>query len=161
MSIIPHCVRLVALLMGAGAACAQVAIPATPKNFTKRSLSDTGSSGGNINFGPKTPPAEAKVRYITHVSLSEPRQWHSTDGKSLLGKLIAFDDIIVETTKSARAPAAPTMPANPTVVKHGKARLMVNSKPYELPVERLSQPDRDFIEDIRAAIARKAATPPK
>ena len=161
MSITRHCVKLVALLMGVHAACAQVAIPATPKNFTKRSLSDTGSSGGNITFGPKTPPNEAKVRYITHVSLSESRQWHSTDGKSLLGKLIAFDDIVVETTKGAPAPAAPAMPASPMVVKDGKARLLVNSKPYELPVERLSQPDRDFIENIRAAIARKAATPPK
>lgn len=159
MSILPHCVKLVALLMGAQAACAQVAIPATPKNFTKRSLSDTGSSGGNISFGPKTPPAEAKVRYTTYISLSEPRQWHSADGKSLLGKLIAHDDIVVETPKGAAAPAAPAMPPNPTVVKDGKARLLVNSKPAEVALERLSQADRDFIENIRAAIARKAAAP--
>lgn len=161
MSITTHGVRFAALLIGADAACAQIAIPATPKNFTKRSLSDTGSSGGNITFGPKSPPAESKVRYVTHVSLSESRQWHSADGKSLLGKLISFDDIIVETTKGAPAPAAPAMPGNPTVVKDGKARLLVNSKPYELPIERLSQPDREFIENIRAAIARKATPQPK
>lgn len=152
---------LAAVLLGVATTSAQVVIPATPKKFTKRTLSETGSNGGGISFGPTNPPAEAKVRYITHVALSDSRQWQSSDGKSILGKLIAFEDITVETAKGAPAPSSPTMPPSPTVVKDGKARLLVNNKPAEVPLERLSQPDRDFIENIRTAVAKKAATTPK
>ena len=142
------------------AASAQVAIPATPKNFTKRPISTTSSNSGSINFGPTQPPAETKVRYTTHIALSQPRQWQSADGKSLLGSLIAFEDLTAETVKGAPAPTF-TPPANPTVVKDGKARLMVNQKPYEIALDRLSQPDQEFIENIRTAAAKKAAAAAK
>jgi hypothetical protein len=33
----------------------------------------------------------------------------------------------------------------------------VNQKPVELALEKLSQQDREFVEQIQAAIARKAA----
>jgi hypothetical protein len=150
---------LCAWVLGVGAASAQV-IPATPKKFSKRSMGNSGPSGasittegGSINLGP-TVPASTKVRYTTHVALSESRQWKSTDGKSLLGKLIAFEDMTTEIAKGA-APPPFTPPANPTVVKDGRARLLIDTKPYELPLERLSQTDRDFIETIRDGISRK------
>jgi len=37
-----------------------------------------------------------KARYITHIVLSVSRQWMSTDGKLVEGKLIAFEDLVVE-----------------------------------------------------------------
>lgn len=160
MNTAPPCVCLAALLLGTAALHAQVAIPATPKNFTKRSLSNTSSNGGSISFGPTSPQAASKVRYTTHVALSDARQWQSSDGKSLLGKLIAFEDITAETAKGAPPPTF-TPPTNPTVVKDGKARLLVSEKPYELPLDRLSQADRDFIENIRTAVAKKAVAPAK
>lgn len=147
------------LVLGVSVVGAQVVVPATPKKFTKRSLSETTSNGGSVGIGVVNPPATAKVRYITHVTLSEPRQWQSSDGKSLLGRLIAFEDITVETEKGAPPPPF-TPPANPTVVKGGKARLLVDTKPFELPLERLSQGDQDFVEQIRAAVAAKAAAAP-
>jgi hypothetical protein len=64
----------------------------------------------------------------------------------------------IETDQGAPVPTF-TPPANPTVVKDGKARLLVDTRPYELPLDRLSQADRDFIEKIRTAAARTSATP--
>ncbi|MFZ4767006.1 MAG: hypothetical protein ACOYMN_18800 [Roseimicrobium sp.] len=149
----PLCACCVAVL-AVNAACAQVAIPATPKNFSKRNLGDGLSTGGSINLTPPAPPSEPKVRYITHVSLSEARQWQSNDGKSLLGKLIAFEDVTVEVAKGAPVPAF-TPPANPTVIRDGMVRLLINGKPYELKLERLRAADRSFIEQVATAVAKK------
>lgn len=140
-----------------GQASAQV-VPATPKGFTTRSM-----GGGTSDIGIVTQPKaqEKIVRTITYISLSEPRQWKSNDGKSLLGKLIAFEDLVVETKIEADAkpvPAAPPqMPDHPTVVREAKARLLVNSKPYELALDRLSEDDQKFIETIRASMATSTA----
>jgi hypothetical protein len=153
------------LAFGIATAHAQV-VPATPKKFTKRSVgSTTGTSGasittngGSITLGPSTPAPSTKVRNITYISLTESRQWQSNDGKSLLGKLIAFEDVTAETEKGAPAPGV-TLPAHPTVVKDGKARFLVDMRPYELPLDRLSQKDREFIEGIRDAAANAPAIP--
>jgi hypothetical protein len=155
------CVGLCVSVLAMSAASAQVAIPATPKKFGKRSVSgNSGASGasittngGSINLGP-TVPASTKVRYTTHVTLSDSRQWKSTDGKSLLGRLIAFEDLTADIEKGAPPPPF-TPPANPTVVKDGKARLLVDMKTYELPLDRLSEADRDFVEKIREGLAKK------
>lgn len=141
---------------------AQVVIPATPKKFTKRV---TGSGTGNIGPGltPATPQPPPVVRMTTYFALSDSRQWTSTDGKPLLAKLIAFEDIVEEGRAGQAQPtsSAHAMPANPTVVRDGKARLLAGKTPYEVALDRLSQPDRDFIEGIRLAAAKKAATPGK
>jgi hypothetical protein len=146
------------LLLGTATAMAQVVIPATPKNFTKRI---EGSGGASIGPGlaPSTPKPPPVVRTTLYYTLSDSRQWTSTDGKPLLAKLVAFEEHVIETQGSQSAPAAPppSMPANPTVVRDGKARLLSGNKPYEIPLERLSQPDRDFIEGIRAAIIARTA----
>lgn len=162
----PHACRflwsaivLAALMLGTGLTSAQIAIPATPKGFTKR----VGDAGGGINISPgitPPPPQPRLVRTTTYVTLSENRQWTSADGKPVLGRLIAFEDIVVETRGNEAVPA-PQMPATPTVVKDGRARLLVNTKPFELALERLSQADRDFIENIRGAVARKATVAEK
>jgi hypothetical protein len=88
------------------------------------------------------------------VTLSELRPWISSDGKTILGRLIAFEDVTIETPKGAPVPEF-TPPPDPTVVKEGKARLLVKNKTYVLPLTRLSQDDRDFIESVRAATANK------
>jgi hypothetical protein len=154
------------LLLGVITAGAQV-IPTTPKKFTKRGVGGTTGStggivtpGGGISIGPSTPAPATKVRYTTHIALSEPRQWQSTDGRSLIGKLIAFEDLTAETAKGAPPPTF-TPPANPTIVKDGKARILVDTKAYELPLDRLSEDDRAFVEKIRDAAAKNAAPPAK
>ena len=134
---------------------AQVAIPATPKKFKVRAAGSSTASVGNV-----TPPATrststlGKTKYTSYLSISPPRQWQSTDGKSLLGSLIAFEDVVTYLTAGETAPPL-TAPPTLTVVKDGKARLLIDNKPYELPLERLSQADRDLIEKTRAAFAAR------
>ena len=139
-----------ASLLAAAVACGQV-VPASPTKFTTRSVGGALSSG-SVQIGPAGPTGQETVRYTMRVTLSEPRPWISSDGKTIVGRLIAFEDVTIESPKGAPVPEF-TPPQNPTVVKDGKARLLVKNKTYVLPLERLSQDDRDFIESVRAATA--------
>ena len=132
--------------------------PATPKGFGKRSLSTTSTTDAVINTGRSDPDEKPKVRYTMHISASDSREWKGADGRSLVGKLIAFEDLTIETEKGA-PPATFRPPANPTIVKDGKARLLVDNKPYEIALDRLSQIDRNFIEGIRAVAAKPSRLP--
>lgn len=128
-------------------------VPTTPGKFGVKPLGESGSSAG-ITSTPK--PAETTYRQVTYIALSQPRQWKSADGKSLLGKLIAFEDIVVVSkTAAPDATAAPTMPAKLTVVRDGKARLLVNSKPFEVALDRLGEDERKFVTQIQTAVAAK------
>ncbi len=125
----------------------------TPKKFTIRPI------GGGVNTGASVEPgkaAEEKVRYVTHVVLYHSRFWTSTEGKPLEAKLIAFEDLVAEAPKGTE-PVQPTPPANPTVTRGGKVRLLVDRKPVEIALDRLSEQDREFVEGIKAALAKKAA----
>jgi hypothetical protein len=68
-----------------------------------------------------------------------------------VGKLIAFEDIVT----MGNAGPAPVVPKNPTVVRDGKARLLVDAKIYEVTLQSFGPEDRKFIEDTRAALAAK------
>jgi hypothetical protein len=85
--------------------------------------------------------------------------WTSTEGKPLLGKLIAFEDLVAEAPKGAAAPAMPSAPDKLTVTRGDKIRLLVNQKPVEVGMERLCTQDREFVAQIEAAVAKKAAAP--
>lgn len=120
----------------------------------------TRSTGGGVDSGAsldQSKTAETKVRYITHIVLFEYRMWTSTEGKPLEAKLIAFEDLVAETPKGATEPVMPQPPANPTVTRDGKIRLLVNKKPVEVALDRLCQSDREFIDQMKASLAKKAA----
>jgi hypothetical protein len=149
---------LIGLLL-TGTISAQVVIPAMPKKIVTRPIG--GSSSGGVEVVPKGESGGQKERYITHFVLSEDRQWTSSDGQTLQAKLIAFEDMVVEKPVATAAPTPPVPPANPTVIRNGKIRLVSQQKPFELALERLNQADRDFVEKVRAAHAKKPlATPP-
>lgn len=134
-------------------------VPATPGKFKIRPLGESASSAGVTTTPPK--PPETLYRQVTYIALGQPRQWRSTDGKSLLGKLIAFEDVEVVTRNAAPDPAAkPAMPPQLTVVRDGRARLLVNSRPFEIALDRLVAEDRDYIQAARQAIESRAAKPP-
>lgn len=150
---VPRIVFLSPLL--ASFAGAQVVIPPNPGKSEKRSIGGNGS--GAVEVIPKKDP---KVRYTTHIVLSVSRIWTSGDGKLLEGKLIAFEDLVVEAEKNAREPAAPEAPKNPTVVKGDKIRLLIQKKPVEVALSRLSQGDREFVEQTRKAYQKKEPPTP-
>jgi hypothetical protein len=147
---------LLILLLATGVS-AQV-VPTTPTKFATRGLGGgMSSSGVGLSSPPKTEPM---VRVVSYIALAEPRQWTSADGKAVIGKLIAFEELSVETTKSAAAAAQPEMPklqGKPTVVSNGKVRLLVNNKPFETALDRLSPADQAFVEKIREAVAKADA----
>jgi len=129
---------------------AQVPIPAA-----KRPIIGGGSS--NIGVVPKA-PEKPLVKTTTYITFGEARQWTSSEGKPLLAKLIAFEEIVTDSTSAS--PQTPVLPTtSPTLVKDGKVRLLVNKKPFEIVLDKLSQPDRDFIENLSSAIQKKATAP--
>lgn len=142
----PLCIPAVILLASPLAAISQV-VPTTPTKFSTRGVGNSADSG---SVGVATVKPQVTTRQITHIVLGEPRQWKMIDGKSFIGKLIAFEDIVVEAQKGA-----PAVPAKPTLVRNGNARFLVNSKAYELPMARLGADEQKFIEETRTAIAAK------
>lgn len=124
-------------------------VPATPTKFDTRGIGDGVKGGGAVNAAPQR--TQTTVRTITHIVIGEPRQWKMSDGKSYIGKLIAFEDIVI----MGNAGPAPEVPKKPTVVRDGKVRLYVEAKAYEVPLDRLGEEERKFIESTRAAIAAK------
>lgn len=150
---------LVLVLAVALPAGGQVVSPTTGKKFETRTINGSGGNGG-VSVNAVAPPPVAKARLVSYFSLSDVRQWKSTDGKSLLGSIIAFEDAVVEVEAAnaaaareavQKAPAA-TLPAKPTLVRDRKVRLLVNQKPVEVPLERLSDEDRQFVEDLKARL---------
>jgi hypothetical protein len=92
-------------------------------------------------------PREPQVRQVTYLVLSDTRQWTSADGREIFGKLVAFEEMVVE--ESGGEVVAPKPPARPTVVRGGSIRLLVDRKVSVVPLERLSEEDRKFVEGIR------------
>ncbi len=141
---------------------AQVINPTTGKKFETRDLNGSGGSGGvSINAATK-PASPTKTKLTSYFILGEPRQWKSKDGRSLLGAIITFEESVIEfdaanpaAAREAVEKAPPAkMPEKPTLIRDGKARLMVNKKPVEVALELLSDDDRKYVEDLNARLPK-------
>lgn len=145
-------------LLGALPLWAQLDIPGnpmvTPKKFTTRPIGGGANPGAVVEPGKATVP---KVRYTTHIVLHPYRMWSNTEGKPLEAGLIAFEDLVAEAPKGTAEPVMPEPPANPTLIRDGKIRLLVKQKPVEIALDRLSLADREFVDQMKAALAKKAA----
>ncbi len=118
---------------------------------------------GGINGGASITheDPQTKNRYTTHIVLSDSRVWQKVSGGTAEGKLLAFEDVVTETPAGSKEPPpVPVPPANPTVVRNGKIRLQVGKQAFEIELISLVKADQDFIEGIRAALAKKAAPKP-
>lgn len=143
-------------------ALAQIATPTTPTKFGKRDISG-GSTNGNASVNAATTPAEATARITSHYSFGEARQWKSADGRSLVGKMIAFEDAVIEVRRptateaqaAAMASPAPKPPEKFTLLREGKIRLLVNNKPFEVPLDKLSTDDQAFARQVEATVNPK------
>lgn len=163
-----------AILPIAMPAQAQV-IPATPKKFAKRATGGSSASGG-VSIGPGTAitgaqparPQPPVIKQVVYFILGESRQWTNADGRAVVGRLIAFEEMVTQSTTGM--PAAPTAEemtkhlggSKPTVVRDGKIRLLVNNKPFEIALDRLSDEDRVYVRqmDARTKPPAPPAAPP-
>ncbi|MBN8420304.1 MAG: hypothetical protein J0L73_15405 [Verrucomicrobia bacterium] len=141
---------------------AQVVLPTTGKKFDTRTINGSGgTSGVSVNATPQPAPP-TKTRLTSYFILGDPRQWKSTDGKSLLGSIIIFEDAVIEFEAASPAAAReaankappPKMPDKPTLIREGKIRLLVSQKPVEIPLERLSEADRKYVEDLNTRLPK-------
>jgi hypothetical protein len=141
---------------------AQVVLPSTGKKFDTRTINGSGGTTG-VSVNNTTKPAPpTKTKLTSYFLLGDPRQWKSTDGKSLLGAIITFEDSVIEfdvenpaaAREAAQKAPAPQMPAKPTLIREGKIRLLVNQKPVEVPLDRLSDEDRKYVEDLNARLPK-------
>jgi len=137
-------------------------VPATPQQFSTRSTGgvSTGSGGTDIGVKPGGQTPRPVVREISYISLSEARQWTSNDGRPLIGKIIAHEqqERVLQEGETTQAAVEPEFPKRPTVIRDGKVRLLIQQKPFDIPLERLSQEDQDFIMALDQAIAKQAAS---
>lgn len=149
------------LLAMAAPLSAQVVLPTTGKKFDTRPIN--GSAGNsNVNVNNAAQPAPTKTKLISYFLLGDLRQWKSTDGRSLLGAIITFEESVIEfdaanpaAAREAVEKAPPAkMPEKPTLIREGKIRLLVNKKPVEVPLERLSDDDRKYVEDLNARLPK-------
>lgn len=127
-------------------------VPKTPTAFEPRNID--GSQSIQPNIAPTRTKDEIVTRAVTHVVLGEQRQWASADGCTIEAKLIAFEDLTVESKKGA-TPAMPEPPKHPTVVRDGTVRLSVNRKAVVIALSKLSVPDQEYVEKIRVRHAAK------
>ena len=145
-----RCLTSSLLLAVPGAALAQV-VPTTPTKFsTKRVGAATATTGATIN-PPSTTPT---VKHITYLTLSPLRQWTSTDGRTLMGKLIAWEETVT-TGPAPQSATAPPVTTRPTVLKNNQVRLLIDHKAYPVPLERLDPDARKFIGELQAHLAAK------
>jgi hypothetical protein len=131
----------------------QIVIPGAPGKFKPRAIG--GGTSGNVQITPKEGETSRKVRYTSYITLSVSRFWTSTEGKLVEGKLIAFEDMVVEGVQGGAPPTPPEPPKYPTVTRDEKIRLLINRKPVELPLSRLSPGDQEFVAQVKAAYAKK------
>jgi hypothetical protein len=140
------------LLVSSAMAFAQFPVPSGKGGTGTRTID--GGSSVSPGVAPARPNDEKITQHITQLSLSEMRSWTSSDGKVIEAKLIAFEDLRVESVNGAVV-KQPEPPKYPTVVKDSSVRLAVNRKPVILPLTRLSKEDQEFVEKIRLQHAPK------
>lgn len=153
---------LLILLAMAAPLTAQVVLPTTGRKFDTRPINgNSGNAAVNIN-NTAQPAPPTKTKLTSYFLLGDPRQWKSTDGRSLLGAIITFEESVIEfaaanpaAAREAVEKAPPAkMPDKPTLIREGKIRLLVNKKPVEIPLERLSDDDRKYVDDLNARLPK-------
>lgn len=123
--------------------------PTTPTKFDTKKVGAATSTNGAAITPSSTAPT---VRRITYLTLSPLRQWTGTDGKTLMGKLIAWEEI-VDSNPSKPLSTKP-ITEKPTLLKDNRVRLLIDNKAFEVPLTRLGAEDQKFIQTIQAGLAK-------
>ena len=155
MKAIPWLFPSIAAVLAFPGICPAQVVPTTPKKFDIKPITgSTATAGATVNPSSTAP----SVRQITYLTLSPLRQWSSSDGKTLMGKLIAWEE--TTTTTAAKAPAdAAAITTRPTIVRGDKVRLLIDHKAFEIPLTRLGAGEQEFIQKLQTSLKEAEKRP--
>ncbi|RYD34707.1 MAG: hypothetical protein EOP86_10335 [Verrucomicrobiaceae bacterium] len=157
LRLILPCAILSALSAAAPAQTPVPVTPATPQSFKFKPTGQTSTAGATI--APAPVPA---VKQTTYLTLGRMRQWTNAQGNPRIGQLIAWEQTVVtvpvtspDAKKTSADATPPPVSGKPTIVRDGKIRLLIDRKPYEVPLDRLAPADQDYIKQFEASLAQK------
>ena len=140
----------IAIALGVAAfGCSEFSLAQTTP---RRPITGTGSFGpGGVTVTPSPPKTITKK--VTYLALTGKRQWLSASGRSILARLVAFD----QGDESKFVP--------PTVVRDDKVRLLKDGKVFLYEIDKLAPDHQDEILEIqdklKAVYAAKRAAAEK
>ncbi len=164
------------LLTAFGTSSQAQVVPTTPRELQQRDIGGTpgrggietgpGNIGGSINAGVRRD--QTVTTATSYIVLTEDREWTSADGQVIEARVIAWQDATETYVREGRAadqPAPAPAPTNfevpadfvPEVLRDNKIRIMRGQQVFELPLDRLSKEDRDFVQQLDQAVKNTAA----
>lgn len=98
-----------------------------------RTINGAGQFGGVSIVAPQPSPHKKKTTKITYLAVTDNKEWVNTEGKTIKGRLIAFD------------PGDKKKFIPPTIIKENNVRILIGSKAYVFPLEKLKEDNRNEI----------------
>ncbi len=103
---------------------------------TNKTISGSGQFGGASITTPKASPIKKEVKKITYLAVTDDKSWINNEGKTIIGRLIAFD------------PGNKEKFIPPTIIKDSNVRMLIGKKAYVFPLEKLREENRKEILDL-------------
>jgi len=133
------------------------ATPATPKKFKTRDNGSSTGAGSSVGIISSAKKPKTRTITITYTVITKEREWENTDGKKMKARLLVFPSLDESENAADKNDRY-------TVIRDQKVRFLMshNNRPTIYPLEKLSDFDREYIEEVaQAAAAAKAAASKK
>ena len=104
---------------------------------TNKSISGSGQFGGASITTPKASPLKKATKKITYLAVTDDKAWINTEGKTIKGRLIAFD------------PGNKEKFIPPTIIKDNNVRMLIGTKAYVFSLEKLKEENRKEILNLK------------
>jgi len=102
-----------------------------------KTISGSGQFGGASITTPKAAPIKKEVKKITYLAVTDDKTWINEEGKTIKGRLIAFNS----GNKEKFIP--------PTIIKDNNVRMLIGNKAYVFPLEKLREENRKEILNLK------------
>jgi len=102
-----------------------------------KTISGSGQFGGASITTPKSSPLKREVKKITYLAVTDDKAWINNEGKTIKGRLIAFD------------PGNKEKFIPPTIIKDNNVRMLIGNKAYVFPLEKLKEDNRKEILNLK------------
>lgn len=102
-----------------------------------KTISGSGQFGGASITTPKATPLKKQTKKITYLAVTDDRAWINKEGKTIKGRLIAFD------------PGNKEKFIPPTIIKDNNVRMLIGTKAYVFPLDKLREENRKEILNLK------------